>query len=596
MRDPRPTHRHASIFILLLLALAACGSDSGGADPDAAPPDAGPNPALCGNDVLDPGEDCDDGNTDPDLLCDGTCRTACGNGAIEPGEECDLSASGDDACPAAPADCADQDACTQDTLTGSECQSACVHAAITVNSDGDGCCVADATSLDDSDCAVACGNFAVEAGETCDTAIAPGDAGACPTTCSDGLTCTTDTLLDAGTCTARCEFPAITTPVDGDTCCPLGENSTTDSDCPVGCDNGVLEPPGETCDTAIPAGMPGACPTSCAADGNSCTADTLANPGTCTAACVYVPITTPAAGMDGCCPLPGGNANNDGDCAPVCGNQVVESGETCDDGNAIPTDGCDACSAVIQPTAFRFTDLDLRDPHVMVNVLGCRDATDVPVFGLFAVNTELADAITMDGDSPADGNLDLNIVLVFRPRDQTPGATPDLELHFGECTATSPTVCSPDPARVLSTATNMPTACLAALAGTLTAAYTPEIAAQNGPCFVSDAETITIDLSGIPVTLSNARVAAQYSGSPAQTVVNGLVRGFISEADANNTLLPDSIAVVGGQPLSQQLPGGDPPGSGNTNCATYSDKDTDGGVMGWWFYLNFTASVVQWSE
>lgn len=605
MRDPRPTHRHASvrpgltsIATSLLLALVACGGSSSGDDddgPDAGAPDARPVVTECGNGLLEDGEDCDDGNTDPDLVCDGECRFACGNGAIEPGELCDLEGAGDDACPADAAACDDSDACTQDTLTGSECQSACVHAPITTNTDGDGCCVEGATSLDDSDCAVACGNFAVEAGELCDTAIAAGSPGACPASCSDGLTCTTDALVDAGTCTARCEYPDITEPVDADGCCPSGESSLTDDDCPVGCNNGVHEPPGETCDTAIPAGMAGACPTACPTDSNACTTDTLANAGTCTAACVYVPITAPSPSADGCCPA-GGNANNDADCAPVCGNSVVETGEDCDDGNSIPDDSCDACAAVIQPTAFRFTDLDLRDPHVYVSVITCNDATDVPVFGIFAVNTELSDAITLDGDDPPDGNLDLNIALVFRPLDQASSATTPLEVHFGECTSASPTTCTADPAPVMSTATNMATGCLGAIAGTLTPMYTPEIAAQNGPCFVSDAETLTIDLSGIPVVLTDARVAGQYSGSPAGTVVNGLVRGFISEAAADATLLPADLPVVGGQPLSQQLPGGNPPGSGNTNCAGHSDKDTNGGVPGWWFYLNFTAVAVNWSE
>jgi len=42
--------------------------------------------------------------------------------------------------------------------------------------------------------------------------------------------------------------------------------------------------------------------------------------------------------------------------------------------------------------------------------------------------------------------------------------------------------------------------------------------------------------------------------------------------------------------LSVLLPGG------NGSCAGYSDKDTDNGQPGWWFYLNFTAPKVPWSE
>jgi cysteine-rich repeat protein len=47
--------------------------------------------ADCGNSVLDPGEQCDDGNNvDGDTGCDSNCTfTACGNGILTTGEECD---------------------------------------------------------------------------------------------------------------------------------------------------------------------------------------------------------------------------------------------------------------------------------------------------------------------------------------------------------------------------------------------------------------------------------------------------------------------------------------------------------------------------
>jgi hypothetical protein len=131
--------------------------------------------------------------------------------------------------------------------------------------------------------------------------------------------------------------------------------------------------------------------------------------------------------------------------------------------------------------------------------------------------------------------------------------------------------------------------CLGTLPGTLTAMYSPEVATPSGPCFVSDTETITITLSGIPITLSDAQVAATYSGNPATQLVNGLVRGFISEADADATILPDTLPVVGGQPLSAVLPGG------TDNCAGHSDMDSNGGTAGWWFYLNFTAGPATWA-
>jgi cysteine-rich repeat protein len=46
------------------------------------------------------------------------------------------------------------------------------------------------------------------------------------------------------------------------------------------------------------------------------------------------------AGGDGCCPA-GCNRNTDGDCPSVCGNNAVEPGEVCDDGNTANGDACD---------------------------------------------------------------------------------------------------------------------------------------------------------------------------------------------------------------------------------------------------------------
>jgi hypothetical protein len=107
---------------------------------------------------------------------------------------------------------------------------------------------------------------------------------------------------------------------------------------------------------------------------------------------------------------------------------------------------------------------------------------------------------------------------------------------------------------------------------------------------VSARTTITIDLGGIPITLRDAQIAATYVGTPASNTTNGLLRGFISETEANATILPSSLPLVGGQRLSSLLPGG------MGNCSTRDDRDTNAGVRGWWFYLNFTAPLVPWLD
>lgn len=566
----------ASPLIAIALLLAACGDNIKPETPD--------HPAyICGNGVVDPDEDCDDDDTLTDPRCDATCHFTCGNGVVDTmaGELCDRGiATGPGACPAS---CDDGVACTDDVLTGSECTAACVHSAITARVTGDGCCPVGADATTDGDCTSTCGNGIVEPGEVCDTGIVAG-AGACPMACNDGLVCTMDVLSSAGTCQAACSFVPITAPASGDGCCPAGANSTTDSDCVAACGNGVVEPPSETCDTGIASG-PGACPTACD-DGVACTANVVGNAGTCQAVCTFPPITMPASG-DGCCPS-GANANNDNDCAPVCGNGVTESGEQCDDGNANNGDACaNNCTANVVPTAFRFSDLDLRDPHVFYSILGCNDLTDTSIF--FSVNGEIQDSIQLDSDN--NGALDFSPTLVFRSFSTT-AATMPLELHFATCTAPlGSTACTATPGGMvtMATATNVTSgACLAPVPGT-THGYTPAIVSPTPPCFVTNAVTVTLTLGGIPVTLRNAQVSARYSGNPVTTLTNGLLRGFISEADANATMIPATFPVVGGQPLSKLLPGG------AGACPSYSDKDVNAGVTGWWFYMNFPATRVPWN-
>lgn len=255
--------------------------------------------------------------------------------------------------------------------------------------------------------------------------------------------------------------------------------------------------------------------------------------------------------------------------------------------------GADAGDAAAPPVAFRFSDLDLRDPHMWVSFLGCRDVTDVPLGG-FSVNGAMQDEIQTDGDS--SGHLDFSPLLLFRSYDQS-AATQPIEVHFATCTAPmAGSSCSPGTVKVLATATNMSAGnCLSPVAGTVHG-YSPAITSTNAPCFVTSAITLTVALAGIPITLHDAKIAATYVGNPANDLVNGLLRGFVSEADANATMVPTSSPIIGGQPLSTLLAGGDPPGNGGKNCAAFSDKDTNNGVSGWWFYLNFSGTRVPWSD
>src|SRR5262249_43351514 len=133
------------------------------------------------------------------------------------------------------------------------------------------------------------------------------------------------------------------------------------------CGDGVVDP-GETCDTAIPRGNPGACPGSddCAA-GPSCATNMLLSAGTCSAVCMHYPIVAQLDG-DGCCP-PGATRAVDSDWPIVCGNGIVESGETCDIGIAALRPG--AC-----PTSCPSSDP--CSPRVLSG-FGCQATCGAPI-------------------------------------------------------------------------------------------------------------------------------------------------------------------------------------------------------------------------
>ncbi len=138
-------------------------------------------PSQCGFDV---DSDC----PQPDL---------CGNGVVDPGEYCDGNC---------PTDCSDGDACTRDTLLGDarDCTARCVHETITACTGGDGCCPAGCTHANDSDCA---------AGPCPDGVCAPDETTAtCPQDCDGSDPC--QAVVGPGHwCGATDQFPLGTSGV-----------------------------------------------------------------------------------------------------------------------------------------------------------------------------------------------------------------------------------------------------------------------------------------------------------------------------------------------------------------------------------------------
>ena len=236
-------------------------------------------------------------------------------------------------------------------------------------------------------------------------------------------------------------------------------------------------------------------------------------------------------------------------------------------------------------TGFRFNDMDLREPHVFMNLIFCRDITDTPLGG-FSVNNELQTAIQTDGDMPLDGQLDLSLLIAMTPLDQSLATN---RMQFGGANCTSPlasTTCWVTAPQLDGTATLRTTGdCLAPMDGT-PRPYVPRITNTASPCFVSPTGTLLLDVGGLSVPLEDAQLAATFVLNPANNLVNGLLRGFLRETVADTTPIPEDFPLVAGQMLSSVLPGG------TGACAAHNDKDMHHGVPGWWFYFNFTAPRV----
>lgn len=164
----------------------------------------------------------------------GSLVSCCGNAVLDPGEQCDkaIPVGKPGACPPGPGACNDNDACTNDFPSGTECSVVCSHTPVLQPKHNDGCCPPSASAATDNDCGTACGNGVLEPAEKCDSGIKNGP-GKCKTLadCNDGSACTADSLSGSA-CNVQCKHTAIApNPTKKDGCCPKGSSLTEDADC-----------------------------------------------------------------------------------------------------------------------------------------------------------------------------------------------------------------------------------------------------------------------------------------------------------------------------------------------------------------------------
>lgn len=539
-------------------------------------------PTNCGNGAVDAGEICDDGehNGQPNhcsRLCDGPTPSTCGNGIVEDGEECDdVGASAQCNADCTRARCGDG---ILNTWAGETCDDG-------ENNGQPNRCNTRCNGITDAEC----GNGVIEDGEVCDDGENNGQPNHCARTCQritkpicgngiieDGEAC------DDGQETANCNLDCtLATCGDGiinewaGEICDDGENNGRIGYCNpscsaiLSCGNGAIDP-GEICDDGDNNGEPGYCNTDCSGvdqavcgngileDGEAC--DDGKETATCNSNCTL----------------------------PTCGDGITNyaAGEACDDGQE--SFACNAdCTA--KPVAFRLDTVQFIDPHLYFSVLGCRDITHEGLLGQLPGG---ANGMLQEGlDKTTNGTFNTSLALLTRPLMQQADAQTHVDFLFPKCDAPLGE-CTNDTSKpfIESTLTNQESGYCFPIQEHL--GRNPKYTGLHkpvGPCFMSEPMNIDINIRGISLALSDARVTATYAGDAATHLTDGVLVGFLTEQAAQEAIVPAPEAVGGDTPLYDFLKGGGACGSGD-------DSDVYNGEKGWWFYLNFTAVAADaWNE
>ena len=384
---------------------------------------------VCGNGVLDLGEQCDDGNNTDGDCCSATCmaedplvvcddNNSCTDELCLAGVGCSnqpntLACDDGSVCTTVdscwegnclgsmPLDCNDSNPCTEDSC---DAFAGCVNDDVSLPcDDGNPCTTADTCSAGAcvGGAASDCDDADVCTDDTCDPSVG------CVSTnntaaCDDGNACTAGDTCSAGACLSG---PSVDCE-DGNGCtddsCDPGTGCRNDANT-LACDDGDACTTADSCSAGTCVGGPAP---DCD-DGNQCTADSCVSPTGCESVKVSISCddgnacTTADTCSDGLCVggLPpdcdDGNGCTDDGCNMVTGCTSNDNSLPCDDGSACTTaDTCAAggCVGGVPP--------DCEDGNV------CSDHSCDPASGcLQAANT----AACEDGDATTLGDTCANM-------------------------------------------------------------------------------------------------------------------------------------------------------------------------------------------
>ncbi len=275
-------------------------------------------PVSCGNGIVEPGEECDDGNNVSGDGCSASCRLErCGNSVIDPGEQCDDG----------------------NTVNGDGCSATCQleRCGNGVVDPGERCDDGNTTNGDgcDNNCTVTgCGNGIVTAGEECDdgnTVSGDGCSSTCKievvsgctsdADCSDGIFCNGAETCVSGACIAG-------NPVD---CSPLDSQ----------CTKGACNEDAKSC-VATPSNEGGECN-----DNNACTNNDVCGNGSCVGTPINCDDGNACNGIESCNPELGCVPGTPLDCSSlddVCGVGSCDLEQGCMYKTTVESQLCNDCN------------------------------------------------------------------------------------------------------------------------------------------------------------------------------------------------------------------------------------------------------------
>jgi fibro-slime domain-containing protein len=341
------------------------------------PPEGGPctSTVQCGNGVRDTGESCDDGNTAAGDGCVANCRAVeagyfcptagqpcqqlqnCGDGHITTGELCDDgNTAGGDGC---------SEACQVEEGWRCSARTGCARIARC----GDGV-VADSEGCDDGNeipldgCSAQCrveGSWwsCPTPGQPCvDNAVCGNGVLEKEEVCDDGDTdggdgCSPTCTLEDGW---QCRVPGRDcVPLCGDSNIVPGKEQCDDGNATSGdgCSSTCIEEPGWDCGTAVPSVCTqSVCGNGVVEQGESCDAGDENG-------LFYGDAANP--GCSKTCTLEPScrTGTQTHACTTTCGDGNIDDGEACDDGNQVPGDGCSTTCTV--EDGFLCTDVEQPD-------------------------------------------------------------------------------------------------------------------------------------------------------------------------------------------------------------------------------------------